>query len=233
MRVLITRPFDDANEIAAQLVALGHEPLLAPLLDIRYHGGPPLDCSGVQAVLATSRNGVRALSRRTARRDLPVFAVGPQTAAEARAKGFLDVKDAGGDTHALTDAVLDWARPDGGVLLYAAGSERSADLAVKLTARGYSVRTVVLYEAVEAGALPSAVQSALEEGSVDAVLVYSPRSARILVDRLTDAALASACRKIAAYAISAAAAEPLKALTFQSIKWASRPDRESILNLLA
>jgi uroporphyrinogen-III synthase len=233
MRVLVTRPAEDAIEIAADLAARGHQALVAPLLEIRDRRDSPLVCDDVQAVLVTSRNGVRAFSRRTARRDLPILAVGRQTAAEARALGFPNVRDAGGDARALAGAVLDWAKPDAGVLLHAAGAERSADLAVKLGVQGYCVRTITLYEAIQAATLPPAVRSALQEGSLDAVLNFSPRSARILVERLTDEGLAPACRKIVACAISAAAAEPLRALPFRSIRWAPSPDRESLLSLLA
>lgn len=232
MRVLVTRAIEDAGEVAAELAKLGHEPLIAPLLDIRYVGGPPLDLSAVQAALATSRNGVRALALRTARRDLPILVVGPQTAAAARALGFTNVKCADGDAAALADAVPDWARPGGGVLLYAAGAERTFDLAETLAAKGYTVRTLILYEAVEITALPGGVRSALENELLDAVIVFSPRSARILVDRLRAEGLAHACRRISAYAISPAAAEPLKALPFRSIRCGSRPSRENLLALL-
>jgi len=232
MRVLVTRAVEDASDIAAELVARGHEPLIAPLLDIQYRGGPPLDLSAVQAVLATSKNGVRALALRTTRRDLPILAVGPQTAAAARALGFANVRHANGDAVALANAVPDWATPDKGLLFYAAGAERSSDLADRLTMKGYTVRTHALYEAVEITVLPAGVRGALEHGLLDAVLVFSPRSARILVDRLSGDGLAQACRTIDAYAISAAAAEPLKVLPFRSIHWASQPSRESLLALL-
>ena len=36
MRVLVTRPDDDAEETAAKLIALGHEPIVAPLLEIKF-----------------------------------------------------------------------------------------------------------------------------------------------------------------------------------------------------
>jgi len=232
MRVLVTRAIEDAGETAAELVALGHEPLIAPLLDVRYVGGPPLDLSAVQAVLATSRNGVRALATRTARRDLPILVVGRQTAAVARAQGFTSVKHADGDAAALAKAVPDWASPSGGPLLYVAGAERSSDLADNLIEKGYSVRTLVLYDAVEITALPLGVRSAFEHGLLDAVLVFSARSARILADRLKEEGLAHACRHVDACAISPAAAEPLKTLPFRSIRWAPRPRRESLLALL-
>jgi uroporphyrinogen-III synthase len=92
MRILVTRPREDGEQIAAKLAALGHTALLAPLLEPRFHDGPEPALNDVQAILATSANGIRALIRRTARRDIPIFAVGPQTTEEARAAGFSDVR---------------------------------------------------------------------------------------------------------------------------------------------
>jgi uroporphyrinogen-III synthase len=80
MRILVTRPAEDGADIARRLGDLGHEALLAPLLQVRFRDGAALELDGVQALLATSANGVRALTRQTERRDVPLFAVGPQTA---------------------------------------------------------------------------------------------------------------------------------------------------------
>src|SRR4051812_49138915 len=88
MRVLITRPLEDAEETGRQLALRGHEPLVAPLLSTQFFDGPEVALDGVQAILATSANGVRALARRTPRRDVALFAVGPQTAAQAQSLGF-------------------------------------------------------------------------------------------------------------------------------------------------
>ena len=44
MKVLVTRPAEDGAEIAQRLAAMGHEALLAPLLDgANFLDGPPLD----------------------------------------------------------------------------------------------------------------------------------------------------------------------------------------------
>ena len=88
MRILVTRPLEDGKEIAARLAEMGHQALLAPLLTPRFQDGPEPDLTDVQAILATSANGIRALARRTARRDFPIFAVGPQTTEEAQKAGF-------------------------------------------------------------------------------------------------------------------------------------------------
>ena len=77
MRILITRPAEDGAEIAARLAELGHEGMVAPLLGPRYGDAAAPDFTGVQAILATSANGVRALARVTRRRDLPGLPVAP------------------------------------------------------------------------------------------------------------------------------------------------------------
>ena len=123
MRVLVTRPLDDANETAELLRKRGHDPLVAPLLGVNYHDGQPLHLEGVQALLATSANGVRAFARRTSRRDYCVLAIGSQTAAAARDAGFSDVRNADGNSQSLAAAVRGWAPPGDGVLLHAAGAQ--------------------------------------------------------------------------------------------------------------
>src|ERR1019366_2458690 len=116
LRILITRPREGGEEIAARLAEMGHQALLAPLLTPRFAGGPEPDLDDVEAILATSANGIRALSRRTARRDLAVFAVGPQTTEEALRSGFSLVKNADGDAKALAEAASVWASRTGGLL---------------------------------------------------------------------------------------------------------------------
>ena len=88
MKVLVTRPIEDGEETARQLALRGHQALLAPLLTTRFLDGPEVMLEGVQAILATSANGVRALARAHTRRDVALFAVGPQTAAEAQSRDF-------------------------------------------------------------------------------------------------------------------------------------------------
>src|SRR4029077_17748920 len=87
VRLLITRPRADAEAFAQILRRRGHVAIVAPLMEVVPHDGPPLALDSVQAVLATSANGVRALAARAARRDVPLYAVGPQTAEAAEQEG--------------------------------------------------------------------------------------------------------------------------------------------------
>jgi uroporphyrinogen-III synthase len=232
MRVLITRPLGDAQETAAKLQTLGHETIVAPLMDIRFRDGGEISLDGVQAILATSANGARAIARRTARRDVPLFAVGTQTAQAASDAGFAAVLSADGDGAALAKAAAQWARPADGALLHAAGAQTRGDLAAALEAHGLTVRTEILYDAAPVTALPQAVTTALQTQTLDAVLLFSPRGARTFRELATAAGLAGACRAVVAICISQATAAALDGLVFRGIRVAAHPRQDTLLTLL-
>ncbi len=227
MQVLVTRPAEDGAEIAARLAEMGHVALLAPLLAPHFEDGPEPDLAGVQAILITSANGVRALIRRTARRDIPIFAVGPQTSAEAEAAGFTTIRNADGDARLLADMTARWTTPDRGALVHVCGAEAPGTLAVLLESAGFTVRRAVLYRVDAASALPEDARQALEAGRVDAALFFSPRSARIfcgLAHGLPTEGLTALC-------ISPVTAQALTR-NFKAVRIADRPNQQALLALL-
>jgi uroporphyrinogen-III synthase len=228
MRVLVTRPLEDGTETARQLAARGHEAILAPLLVTRFFDGPEIGLGDAQAILATSANGIRALARRCSRRDLPVFAVGPQTAAEAKKLGFAVVKSADGDVRALADATRGWAAPEGGALLHVVGEGNDGKLAASLA--GFSVRREMLYGVTSVETMPAEAETALRNGAVEAALFFSPRSAGVFRDLALKAGLA--LDNVLAAAISQAAAAALAPLVFETVRIAVRPDQDHLLKLL-
>lgn len=232
MRILITRPQEDSREISQKLEAMGHSVIAAPLLRIEFSDGPEIALDGVQAVLATSANGVRAIARRTPRRDVALFAVGPQTEAEARAAGFTHIKNAHGDGAALARATAQWVKPEEGALLHAAGAEAPKLLAAELEKNGFTMRREVLYEAQAATRLPEMAARALRSGMLDAVMHFSPRSARIFADCVTRESLAAPCEKVIALCIGDAAAAALSPLHFREIRVAKAPNQQALLALL-
>ena len=226
MKILITRPQEDGKEIAARLAERGHQALLAPLLTPRFHDGPEPDLKGVQAILATSANGIRALRPRTARRDIPIFAVGPQTAKEARDAGFTNVRSADGDAKALADATAAWV-PPGATLLHVCAEDAPGTLSERLNQAGFAARRCALYRIEPATNLPSETQAALRAGSLDAVMFFSPRSAGIFA-LLTEGLPTEG---LTALSISRATAEALAPRDFAQIKIAGRPNQDAMLAL--
>jgi uroporphyrinogen-III synthase len=232
MKLLVTRPKDDAEALAHILRSLGHVAVISPIMEVRPHEGPPLTLKGVQAVLATSANGVRALALRTERRDVSLYAVGPQTAEAAARAGFKTIYNAQGDAAALVEFVTGHADPRKGELVHAAGEETAGRVAQALQARGFNVESKVLYGAYRAATLPQAAAKALRHGTLDGVLLFSPQSAKSFATLVIEAELATACAKLTAFCISAATAAALAPLTFGHAVVAGAPSQEAMLALI-
>jgi len=232
MRVLVTRPEEDAAPLAVALGERGIESVIAPLLEITYPDGPPLDLAGVQALLATSANGVRAFARRSSHRDIRVFAVGNATARCAADLGFVQIESASGDVEALADLVGRCANPVDGAMVHVAGTAVAGDLGGRLGAAGFEVRRAVLYEAKTAIRLPEAIRTALEARVVDGVALYSPRTARTFTRLVTDAGIAGACDALMAFCLSDAVAEAIEKRAWRRVAVAHRPDQASMVALI-
>lgn len=91
MRILVTRPRQDAQPLAAELRERGHDVLVAPMLTIEAQAAPAdieTTLAQAQAILVTSLNGMRRLSEITTRRDLTIAAVGESTAVSRARAAF-------------------------------------------------------------------------------------------------------------------------------------------------
>ena len=229
MRALVTRPREDADEISRLLRARGIEPVAEPLLTIEPVPKAKIALDGVQALLATSRNGVRAVAAATPVRDIPVFAVGASTAALAREAGFATVESADGDSDALEALVAARLDPGRGALFHGAGKAVAGNLAEGLSDRGFEVRRAVLYDAVPAAALSPSVEKSLRQGGFDLVLFFSPRTAETFVILLRDAGLETACTSVTGICLSSAVAQQLGDLTWRALSIAERPNMGSMI----
>lgn len=229
---LVTRPRADAAELADALAARGIDAIIEPLLDIRYRDAPAPDLAGVQAILSTSANGVRALARLTGERGVPVFAVGEASAAQALAEGFVSVESAAGTVGDLAGLIQRRLDPTAGALLHVAGSVVAGDLAGALGAGGFTVDRAVLYEACPAASLGAEAVAAIGTGSVDFALFFSPRTAAIFA-RLTErAGIADCLQPVTALSLSAASDAALGSLRFRERRIAERPDQPGLLAVL-
>ncbi|PHS79578.1 MAG: uroporphyrinogen-III synthase [Rhodospirillaceae bacterium] len=232
MRILVTRPREDAKSLTALLSGQGFDVIEAPLLDIVYQDGPDLDVTGVQAILLTSANGVRAFAQRCSDRSLLVLCVGDATAREAKTEHFQLVKSACGDVETLTALITSECKPDAGALLHPAGTDVAGDLGTGLKTAGYTYRREVLYTAVKATRLPDEVLKALKLKELGGVLLYSPRTAAAFVKLLAKAERGGDLNTVTAYCLSQAVADELTDLHWAAIKIAAKPNQDALLALL-
>ncbi|HEY1505881.1 MAG TPA: uroporphyrinogen-III synthase [Stellaceae bacterium] len=234
MKVLVTRAEGDAEKLAARLAERGHHSVIENLMTIRFRPeaargiGPFLD--GVQALLFTSANGVRAFAEATPLRDFRVFAVGDATAAASRVAGFAEVASAGGAVDDLAKLVIGRLKPRAGALFHAAASVTAGDLQGLLEAAGFSVRRAALYDAVAAEWLSDATRDALARRDIDAALFFSPRNAATFVRLATG--LEEGCKHMVAVALSSAVAEKLAPLPWRRIAVAAAPNEPALLATL-
>ena len=233
MRVMITRPREDALAVAGELAAQGVETIVEPLFEIVPRVANDLDLDRVQAFLLTSANGVRALAAASPRRESPILAVGEATAAAARAAGFARIEAAAGDVAALAALADERCDPRAGALVHVCGSVVAGDLAGRLAARGFTVRREVLYEARPATALSGAAVTALSQGAVDAVLLFSPRTAKAFVRLTGEAGLRAALGRVEALCLSPAVGQAARAVAWREVCVADRPNQAALLALVA
>jgi len=232
LRTLVTRPREDAESLIAALATRSVEALVEPLMEVHYQSPEALDLDGVQAILCTSANGVRALARASGQRRVPVLAVGNATAARARAAGFGSVESAGGDVGDLARLAAARLRPGDGPLLHVAGNVVAGDLVGLLRAQGFTVERRVLYEARAAAELSPAAVDSLRSGAIALALFFSPRTAAIFA-RLADVAgVTECCARVTALSISEAADAALAGLPWRERRIAERPNQPALLDAL-
>jgi len=200
------------------------------MLTISFVEHPVMELHGVQGVLFTSANGVRAYAVATDTRALPVFAVGDRTADAARASGFELVHSAKGDMNSLAALVRAKTTPGAGALVHPAGSAVAGDLAKTLGTDGYKVRRVVLYEAQAATSLSVEASAALRAGVVDMILFYSPRTAATFV-RLASG-FESNCAAVDTLCLSRAVAKAAQTLIWRNVIVAQTPTQADLLAAL-
>jgi len=231
-QVLITRGVGDAGELADRLRQMGYAVLLEPLLKVNFFDGDLPELSEFQALLFTSRNGVRAYCRLSDHRGLTVYAVGDGTAQAAREAGFHQVESAGGNVEALVLLVSARAIVSGGPLLHIAGSITAGNLAGDLEAVGFRVRRAVLYESVRASAFSTRTTQAFEDGDIGWVTLFSPRTARTFASLVKRQGIARCLRETDAVCLSGAVADEVEQIPWRAIKIAEKPTFEMLIQLL-
>ena len=187
-----------------------------------------MSLEGIEGVIFTSMNGVRAFSRVAKRRDLTVYAVGDQTAAVAREKGFSEVVSADGGIRELS-VLLRRSRISGRVAHIGSEDSRFIDAGV------VEVERVRQYRAEAILRLPCKVKQAWRRGRIESVLAFSARSARFLVQTLEKEGYAPEGR-VRALCISPRVAQAL-AMENPEFRWreiltSPRPRQESMLQTL-
>ncbi|MGH6735366.1 MAG: uroporphyrinogen-III synthase [Methyloceanibacter sp.] len=232
--MLVTRPEPDARHEAEALAARGHDPVLAPLLEIEFLPDVDFSLEGAQALIVTSRNALRALAAHDALDEaiaLPLFAVGETTAREAKALGFAEVTIGPGTAAGLAPLIRREVHPEKGALVHLAGEALAFDLKPVLEEEGFDVRIVVLYRTHPLPELPGNVLEDLANGAMGGVILLSPRTAKTFARLLQGQGAVTQAKSPVCYCLSQAVAEAVAPLGFD-VRVPAHPREEDVLALL-
>lgn len=230
--IWLTRPQADSESFAEELAAVGIASIVSPSLRVIAEPHVSLTASKPAAILLTSRHAAYALSELpTAWRTLPTYCVGASTAKAAVELGFNHVIPGVSDVFGLLPHIGAALKRDS-VLLYLAGRDTRADVVPLLSTFGIKVTTVVVYSALAESILPDNIRTALGDGTINAVVFYSPRSAEITHELMVAAGLADAAKQIHAFCLSLAVAAAAGKLPWAGIHACHAPTRHAMRELV-
>ena len=231
MRVLVTRPEPGASATAAQLEAMGLEPVVLPLSETRPLRMSELPSAGeFDAVAATSATALRHAPPELLRAlaHLPLFAVGDKTAATALKAGFAHVESAAGDAPALATHIVRTLKR-GSRILYRCGLVRTGGLADALRKSGFAVSAVETYDTVPVERTTEQIGAVLGGRPVDAALLYSANAAVLFARLAATPGVGPLVRAARPICISQRTAQALPQSTCDRAEIAATPDEASLL----
>ncbi len=236
MRVLVTRPQAKAERTCARLAAMGHQAFSLPLFRPVHFDDIVITALGARHWRALAVTSAEALENIEASRDapgfrdLPVFAVGRKTAEAARAAGFTQVIDGGGDGERLAETIAAAPATGDGPLLYLAGDPRAPVFEETLRRLDVAFDTVTAYAMRPVADLP--VETVLDEAKPEAVLFYSAAAATRFFAAASPQLLTDRGLNPHYLCLSAMVAAAVPRSVSASARIAKAPDEDSLLALL-
>ena len=228
--IIITRPEPDATALADRVRALGMTPVMSPAMKIDFFTAP-VDLNGIDALAFTSANGVRAFARNHRARDIPTFAVGPATAAQAAQEGFDTIHVAGGDVEALVELIASVGV--NGAVLHVAGAVVAGDLSTALQSHSIPTKRIVLYRSRETALLSDDAVSAIANADENLwIALFSPRTAGIFVKQIQNQHLEDRLKTVSAACLSRAVEKQLAPLNMKKRLVAEKNTTEALLSLI-
>lgn len=234
MHLLLTRPEAQSREMQRLLTERGINSSIAPMIDVTLLPVTRDRFNGITGLVVTSRNAVRSLAASGFLDKLdriPVYAVGPGTERQARDAGFRTVITSSGTAEDLCALVSRRESAQTAHLSYVAGEDVAYDCATHLSKAGFQIGKVTAYRSSPAKVLPASVQSALQNGEIDGVVLMSPLAARTYARLIEESGLSPSLRSPRLFCLSQKVAAAVSASP-DRIEIAKQPNTEEMLALI-
>lgn len=181
-RVLLIRPPEESQTMGRILESKGiefcHYPLFKPL----FFPVPPLH--NPQALIITSKNAIRALQGYEGLREIPLYAVGDETAEFAKQTGFSNVMSASGTSQELIKLIMETAGRDQGVLWHLSGEIVKGNIIEALKSAGFEAKRQIVYQIEGVLELPDALYGELKNHRISHVIFCSSKTTTLFINLL-------------------------------------------------
>lgn len=220
MKILITRPIDEANALAKELTNLGYYPVIAPLLEIELFQDINFkNFDKYEAIIITSKNAIKAIAN--ADKKLKLFIIGEQSTEFAKSLGFINSIYAGANIEELKNFIQPYSN-----LLYLSGVDISDDL----SSLSKKIIRLEVYKAKVTEPVSSKFIRFIKSDELKLCLFFSKRTAQIFLSHIKKYKLKSYCDKIISLSLSDNIDNSLKGLNLHSCYVSKDPSIKSIMN---
>lgn len=234
MRVLVTRTENDMGPFMARLKAMDCTPIAAPMMEIEEITEPPFNPDMCQAVVTTSMNAIRVLSKTTERRDFLVFAVGPASARYAESLGFTNVKMAAGTGKALVGFIRRAIQPSEKPLVYFRADVVQMPLGQELKKSKFKTVPRIAYRTKPITDFKEETLAELNAATPPEVAVFmSIRGCRLFGDCLDKSGLGNKTSQMIAVSISPAVSDFVRERAWKRVITAEDTNGQAILDAIA
>lgn len=236
MKILVTRPKKQALSTAQKLKALGHQPIVEPLLEVRSIPAK-LPIGEFDAVILTSANAIDRLDHNWPvqnREQVPVLVTGTTTQEAAANAGFTMAQSVNGSALDLVDAVPSWLnkhkKRNPVQILYPCAEAVAHDLCALLTTKDIICVSWPVYKTIAKQELSAEVVDQLLSGQIDLVLLYSARTAAAFAGLIEELKLDGT--KIQSLALSEEVKNSLPSTLRSNCNFAKEPNEEALFALI-
>ncbi len=217
--IWVTRPAQEAQQLAGVLETAGYTPLVAPMLDIVPRSEQITLPPDAAAFLVTSANAVRALAALTTARKLPIITVGDASTQAAQTLGFHHVTNsaakAEANSHSMADYIIQHYTPADGKMVHLSGQTISGTLHNRLTQAGFTYQQLTVYDAKPVTKLPAHIEQTLIDEQLATVLFYSARTASTTIHALQQSGYEAHIKRLNAVCLSAQVARAIASMPWQ------------------
>lgn len=225
--VLVTRPEPAATQTANLLGAARIKAIKEPLLEISLLNASSLSLDTYQAIITTSAMAIRALSRISTNRNVPLWCVGEaskQTALELGFKNIFTPEDGEENAQNLILSIRKNLQLDKGSFLYIRGDHIQTDLKGILNTFGCKIDSMILYKSRPKESFSSQARDfllSLNDFGLKGITFFSLRTVDIFLKLCHQEGIFLAYERFVALSLSAAITKQLEKFPWFKIITAS------------